>query len=92
MKFEGINVVYSLQAPNTSCYAMKIAQSHEDKYGLLYVNDSTVLQRPECKEVLYPVHAVDKRSKKEAHTYLTMVLDGKCKSTPVLGLLLIPNS
>ncbi|XP_048362811.1 proto-oncogene tyrosine-protein kinase receptor Ret [Sphaerodactylus townsendi] len=77
MRFWGINVVYSLQPPNISCYAVKIAQSHEDKYGLLYVNDSTVLRRPECKEVQYPVLAVEKQSKKEAHTYLTVVVDGK---------------
>lgn len=88
MKFGGINVAYSLQAPNISCHGMKIAQSHEDKYGRLYVNDSTVLQRPECKEVLYPVLAVDKQSKKEARTYLTVVLDGKCKSMPGLAFLL----
>ncbi|KAL8186807.1 UNVERIFIED_CONTAM: hypothetical protein K2H54_012611, partial [Gekko kuhli] len=79
MRFAGINVMYSLQAPNVSCYAMRIAQRSEEKYGRLYVNDSTVLQRPECKEVLYPVLAVDNQSKKEARTHLTVVLDGKRK-------------
>ncbi|XP_015280707.1 PREDICTED: proto-oncogene tyrosine-protein kinase receptor Ret, partial [Gekko japonicus] len=77
MRFAGINVTYSLQAPNISCYAMRIAQRPDDKYGRLYVNDSTVLQRPECREVLYPVLGVDNQSKKEALTHLTVVLDGK---------------
>ncbi|XP_062989230.1 proto-oncogene tyrosine-protein kinase receptor Ret [Elgaria multicarinata webbii] len=76
MRFYGVNITYSLQPPNVSCYAVEIAQGQEDKYGSLYVNDSTVLQRPDCKEIQYPVLAKEERSKKEAHAHLTIVLDG----------------
>ncbi|KAH0623422.1 hypothetical protein JD844_006165 [Phrynosoma platyrhinos] len=55
MRFYGVNITYTLQTPNVSCYAMEIAQGHEDKFGSLYVNDSSVLRRPDCKEIQYPV-------------------------------------
>ncbi|XP_053167652.1 proto-oncogene tyrosine-protein kinase receptor Ret isoform X2 [Hemicordylus capensis] len=78
MKFCGVNITYSLKTPNVSCYALKIAQGwgHEDKYGSLYVNDSSVLRRPDCKEIQYPVLAKEEQSKQESHTRLTIVLEG----------------
>ncbi|XP_042317097.1 proto-oncogene tyrosine-protein kinase receptor Ret isoform X1 [Sceloporus undulatus] len=76
MRFYGVNITYSLQTPNVSCYAVEIAQGHEDKFGTIYVNDSSALRRPGCKEIQYPVLAKEERSKKEAHTFLTIVFDG----------------
>nr|XP_020657948.1 proto-oncogene tyrosine-protein kinase receptor Ret isoform X2 [Pogona vitticeps] len=76
MRFYGVNVTYSLQTPNVSCYAVTIAQGQEGKFGILYVNNSAVLQRHDCKEIQYPVIAREERSKKEAYTLLTIVLDG----------------
>lgn len=86
MRFYGVNITYSLQTPNVSCYAMKITQRHEDKYGILYVNDSVVLRRPDCKEIQYPVLAKEEWSSKEAWAYITVVLDGACKLSLDFGL------
>lgn len=79
MRFYGVNITYSLQTPNVSCYAVNITQGQEGKFGILYINNSAVLQRPDCKEMQYPVIAKEERSKKEAHTHLTIVLDGSRK-------------
>uniref|UniRef100_A0A8C8RUE3 Proto-oncogene tyrosine-protein kinase receptor Ret n=1 Tax=Pelusios castaneus TaxID=367368 RepID=A0A8C8RUE3_9SAUR len=76
MKFCGVNITYRLLSPNASCYAVGILQGREEKYGSLYVNDSSVLPRPECKEIQYTVVATDKQSKKHAKTQLTIVLEG----------------
>ncbi|XP_006114467.1 proto-oncogene tyrosine-protein kinase receptor Ret isoform X3 [Pelodiscus sinensis] len=76
MKFCGVNITYRLLPSNASCYAVGILQGREDKYGSLYVNDSSVLHRPECKEVQYTVVASDKQSKKHAKTQLTVTLEG----------------
>nr|XP_034993995.1 proto-oncogene tyrosine-protein kinase receptor Ret isoform X1 [Zootoca vivipara] len=76
MRFYGVNITYSLQTPNVSCYAVEIAQGPEDQYGTLYVNDSAVLQRPDCKEIQYTVLAKEEQSRKEALTHVTIVLDG----------------
>ncbi|KAJ6661650.1 hypothetical protein lerEdw1_013889, partial [Lerista edwardsae] len=86
MRFYGVNITYSLQPPNVSCYAMKITQRHEDKYGSLYVNDSAVLRRPDCKEIQYPVLAKEEWSSKEARAYIMVVLSGACKLFPNFGL------
>ncbi|KAM6443115.1 proto-oncogene tyrosine-protein kinase receptor Ret isoform 1-T1 [Liasis olivaceus] len=76
MKFYGVSITYSLESPNVSCYAMEVAPSHDDKYGTLYVNDSAVLRRPECREIHYPVLAKEEWSRKEAYAHLTVVLEG----------------
>ncbi|KAM7171244.1 proto-oncogene tyrosine-protein kinase receptor Ret isoform 1-T1 [Macrochelys suwanniensis] len=76
MKFCGVNITYRLLSPNASCYAVGILQGREDKFGSLYVNDSSVLLRPECKEIQYTVVASDKQSKKHAKTQLTITLEG----------------
>uniref|UniRef100_A0A8D0HEW8 Proto-oncogene tyrosine-protein kinase receptor Ret n=1 Tax=Sphenodon punctatus TaxID=8508 RepID=A0A8D0HEW8_SPHPU len=79
MKFSGVNISYRLQPPNISCYPVGILQGREDKFGSLYVKDSSELRRPECKEIQYPVLAIEKQSKKETNTLLTIVLEGACK-------------
>ncbi|TFK09499.1 caveolin-1 [Platysternon megacephalum] len=76
MKFCGVNITYRLLSPNASCYAVGILQGREDKYGSLYVNDSSVLLRPECKEIQYTIVASEKQSKKHAKTQLTITLEG----------------
>lgn len=86
MRFYGVNVTYSLQTPNVSCYAVEIAQGPEDQYGTLYVNDSAVLQRPDCKEIQYAVLAKEEQSRKEALTHVTIVLDGSRKLSLGFGL------
>lgn len=79
MKFRGVNITYKLLSPNVSCYAVGILQGREDKYGSIYVNDSSVLLRPECKEIQYTVQATDKQSRKHTKTLLTVVLEGTGK-------------
>ncbi len=79
MKFRGVNITYKLLSPNVSCYAVGILQGREDKYGSLYVNDSSVLLRPECKEIQYTVQATDKQSRKHTKTLFTVVLEGTRK-------------
>lgn len=79
MKFRGVNITYKLLSPNVSCYAVSILQGREDRYGSLYVNDSSVLLRPECKEIQYTVQATDKQSRKHTKTLLTVVLEGTRK-------------
>ncbi|KAG8135202.1 hypothetical protein E2320_008244 [Naja naja] len=76
MKFYGVSITYSLESPNVSCYAVEVAPSHDDKYGILYVNNSAVLQSPECREIHYPVLAKEEWSRKEAYAHLTVVLGG----------------
>lgn len=79
MKFRGVNITYTLQTPNVSCYPIAVVQYHEDKYGSLYVNNSALLQRLECKEIQYPVLAKENLSGREAQTHLSIVLDGTGK-------------
>ncbi|KAJ7405384.1 hypothetical protein BTVI_69191 [Pitangus sulphuratus] len=76
MKFRGVNITYKLLSPNASCYPVGILQGREDKYGSLFVNDSSVLRRPECKEIQYTVQATDKQSRKHTKTLLTVVVEG----------------
>ncbi|XP_039196683.1 proto-oncogene tyrosine-protein kinase receptor Ret [Crotalus tigris] len=76
MKFYGVSITYSLESPNVSCYAVEVAPSHDDKYGILYVNHSAVLQNPECREIHYPVVAKEEWSRKEAYAHLTVLLEG----------------
>lgn len=79
MKFRGVNITYKLLSPNSSCYPVSILQGREDKFGTLYVNDSSVLRRPECKEIQYTVQATDRQSRKHTKTLLTVVLEGTRK-------------
>lgn len=79
MKFRGVNITYKLLSPNISCYPVSILQGREDKFGSLYVNDSSVLSRPECREIQYTIQATDKQSRKHAKTLLTIVFEGTRK-------------
>jgi len=86
MKFHGVNISYKLLSPSASCYPVSILQGREDKWGSLYVNDSSVLRIPECKEIQYTVQATDRQSRKHAKTLLTIVLEGTRKYPSQLEL------
>lgn len=86
MKFRGVNITYKLLSPSVSCYPVSVLQGREDKYGSLYVNDSSVLHRPECKEIQYTIQATDKQSRKHTKTLLTIVLEGTRKYLSQLKL------
>lgn len=79
MKFRGVNITYKLLSLNVSCYPVSILQGREGKWGSLYVNDSSALRRPECKEIQYTIQATDKQSRKHTKTLLTIVLEGTGK-------------
>uniref|UniRef100_A0A8D3D8C3 Proto-oncogene tyrosine-protein kinase receptor Ret n=1 Tax=Scophthalmus maximus TaxID=52904 RepID=A0A8D3D8C3_SCOMX len=69
-QFDGFSVTYRLEVPDKnmsadlqSCHAaISITQAPIEMWGLLYVNDSEALRRPECQELQYFVVA------REEHT------------------------
>ncbi|XP_062319953.1 proto-oncogene tyrosine-protein kinase receptor Ret isoform X2 [Osmerus eperlanus] len=85
LKFQGINVTYRLEiaeknvsADMQACYAaISIAQSLRDVSGVLYVNDSEALSRPECQDLQYSVVAQEQQNQLQASTQILIVLDGE---------------
>lgn len=90
LKFKGIYVTYQLEiadrnisADAQSCYmAVSLAQTPNDKTGVLYVNDTEVLRREECKDLQYVVIAQEQQNNFQAKTqlFITFKDDGKDKS------------
>ncbi|XP_057704670.1 proto-oncogene tyrosine-protein kinase receptor Ret [Corythoichthys intestinalis] len=82
-EFDGFSVTYQLKVPNKnisadelSCYAaISITQAPDDMQGLLYVNDSEPLQRPECQDLQYIVVAQEGHTQSEASTQILIILD-----------------
>ncbi|XP_029465336.1 proto-oncogene tyrosine-protein kinase receptor Ret isoform X1 [Rhinatrema bivittatum] len=75
MKFVGINVTYKLEPANTSD-AVSIAQTRENTFGSLYVKNASLLHNYENKKFLYTVVAINRQSKKQAKTQITIMLEG----------------
>ncbi|CAG6017827.1 unnamed protein product [Menidia menidia] len=83
--FDGFGVTYQLEVPDKnisadlmSCYAaISITQAEEGTWGLLYVNDSEALSKPECQELQYLVVAQEGHTQLEATTQIHIVLDGE---------------
>ncbi|XP_036837747.1 proto-oncogene tyrosine-protein kinase receptor Ret isoform X1 [Oncorhynchus mykiss] len=85
LKFQGINVTYRLVVAEKtgnvsddvqSCYAaISIAQSLKDMVGVLYVNDTEALRRPECQDLQYVVIAQEQQNLLQASTQILVVLD-----------------
>uniref|UniRef100_A0A673YIJ8 Proto-oncogene tyrosine-protein kinase receptor Ret n=1 Tax=Salmo trutta TaxID=8032 RepID=A0A673YIJ8_SALTR len=92
LKFQGINVTYRLAVAEKtenvsddvqSCYAaISIAQSLKDMVGLLYVNDTEALRRPECQDLQYVVIAQEQQNLLQASTQILVVLDSDSKYSP----------
>ncbi|KAF1375990.1 hypothetical protein PFLUV_G00225920 [Perca fluviatilis] len=84
-QFDGFRVTYQLEVPDKnmsadvqSCYAaVGITQAPDEMWGLLYVNDSEALRRPECQDLQYLVVAQEENSQLEASTQLHIILDGE---------------
>uniref|UniRef100_A0A8C7CSR2 Proto-oncogene tyrosine-protein kinase receptor Ret n=1 Tax=Oncorhynchus kisutch TaxID=8019 RepID=A0A8C7CSR2_ONCKI len=80
LKFQGINVTYRLVVAEKtgnvsddvqSCYAaISIAQSLKDMVGVLYVNDTEALRRPECQDLQYVVIAQEQQNLLQASTQI----------------------
>lgn len=87
LKFKGIDVTYQLEiadrnisADGQSCYmAVSLAQNPNEKTGVLYVNDTEVLRRPECQELQYVVIAQEQQNKFQAKTQLVIIFEGEGK-------------
>ncbi|XP_028844947.1 proto-oncogene tyrosine-protein kinase receptor Ret isoform X2 [Denticeps clupeoides] len=90
LKFEGIEVEYQLvpldrnaSADLQSCYAaVVVTQSLRAASGRLYLNDSDVLQRPECQELQFTLVAQEQQQQLQAKTLLVIVFEGEA-SKPV---------
>lgn len=87
LKFKGIYVSYQLEiadknisADAQSCYtAVSLAQNPNDKTGVLYVNDTEVLHRPECQVLQFVVIAQEQQNNFQAKTQLVISFEGEGK-------------
>lgn len=84
-QFGGFNIAYRLEvsdrnmsAEAQSCYtAVSIAQVSGEMWGLLYVNDTGPLSRPECQELQYLVVAQEEQEQMETSTQIRIILDSE---------------
>lgn len=84
-QFDGFTVTYRLEVPDKnvsadvqSCYtAVSITQAPGEMWGLLYVNDTEALRRPECQDLQYLVVAQEEHTQLEAITQIHVILDGE---------------
>lgn len=87
LKFKGIEIAYHLElgdrnisANVQSCYmAVDVARSLEDMSGVLYVNDTEPLHRPECQELQYVLVAHEQHKQLEAKTIVIIIFEGEGK-------------
>lgn len=81
-QFDGFSVTYRLEVPDKnvsadvqSCYAaVSITQAPDEMWGLLFVNDSDALRRPECQNLQYLVVAQEEHTLLEASTQIHIIL------------------
>lgn len=82
--FDGFTVTYRLEVPDRnvsadlqSCYAaVSITQAADEMWGMLYVNDSEALRRPECQDLHYLVVAQEEQTQQEASKQIHVTLVG----------------
>lgn len=96
LKFKGIEIAYHLElgvknisADIQSCYtAVDVARNLEDMSGVLYVNDTEPLHRPECQELHYVLVADELHKKFQTKTTVIISFEGegKCCSLCPKGL------
>ncbi|XP_030628301.1 proto-oncogene tyrosine-protein kinase receptor Ret [Chanos chanos] len=85
LKFQGIDIGYQLaiveknvSASVQSCYAaVGVARSLTNMSGVLFVNDTDPLRRPECTELQYLVIAQEQQKQLQAKTQLIIVFEGE---------------
>ncbi|XP_055976589.1 proto-oncogene tyrosine-protein kinase receptor Ret [Sorex fumeus] len=75
-EFSGIHVLYKLQAASANCSALGVLTSAEDSSGLLFVNDTEALRRPECAQLQYTVVAADRATRRQTQATLTATVEG----------------
>lgn len=84
-QFDGFSITYRLEVPDKnvsadvlSCYtAVSITQAPDEMWGLLYVNDTEALRRPECQDLQYLVVAQEEPTKQESSTQIHIILDSE---------------
>uniref|UniRef100_A0A3Q1IAP7 Proto-oncogene tyrosine-protein kinase receptor Ret n=1 Tax=Anabas testudineus TaxID=64144 RepID=A0A3Q1IAP7_ANATE len=103
-QFDGFIVTYRLEMPDKnmsadaqSCHAaISITQAPDEMWGLLYVNDSEALRRPECRDLQYLVVAREEhaqmestnKANQESQQFMSCALNrrrGECESVQGLG-------
>ncbi|TSK22694.1 Proto-oncogene tyrosine-protein kinase receptor Ret [Bagarius yarrelli] len=85
VKFKGIEISYHLElgdrntsANVQSCYtAVGVARNLEDMTGVLYVNDTEPLRRPECQELQLVLVAQEQHKQLEAKTTVMVIFEGE---------------
>jgi len=83
-QFDGFRVAYRLESPDRNasaavqaCHtAVAVTQAADQMWGLLYVNDSEALSRPECQDLRYLLVAQEERMQLEASAPLHIRLEG----------------
>lgn len=87
-QFGGFNITYRLELPDRnmsaeaqSCYtAVSVAQAPGEMWGVLYVNDTGPLSRPECQDLQYLVVAQEENAQMEASVHIQVILDSEGKA------------
>ncbi|MCJ8730504.1 hypothetical protein PDJAM_G00185210 [Pangasius djambal] len=85
LKFKGIEIAYHLELSDRnisanvqSCYtAVDVARNLEDMSGVLYVNDTEPLRRPECQELQYVLVAHEQHKQLQAKTLVIIIFEGE---------------
>lgn len=78
-EFSGVSVQYKLQSSSTNCTVLGVVTSPKDTSGILFVNDTEALRRPECTELQYTVVATDRQTRRQTQASLVVTVEGTCK-------------
>lgn len=78
-QFTGIHVQYDLQLSSANCSALGVVTSAEDTTGILFMNDTEALRRPECTQLQYTVVATDQSTHRQAQAPLLVTMEGTCE-------------
>lgn len=84
-QFSGIHVQYDLQLSSANCSTLGVVTSAEDTTGILFVNDTEALQRPECTQLQYTVVATDQSTHRQAQAPLLVTMEGTCEFWEWMG-------
>lgn len=84
-QFDGFRIAYRLEVPDKnisadvlSCHsAVSIAQAPDEMWGLLYVNDTEELRRPECQDLQYLVVVKEQHTQLETSMQIQIILDNE---------------
>lgn len=91
-QFDGFRIAYRLEvldrnvsADGQSCHsAVSIAQAPDEMLGLLYVNDTEELRRPECQDLQYLVVVTEQHTQLETSMPIQIILDNEGEQRPYL--------